>query len=1481
MSSHIFISHSSSDDEFVAELRDTLEGQRLVIWADSRNLRGGAKLAREIEEAIERARQFIAVISTHTVNSPWVRREIQKALEVERARRDEGYRVIPLLLPGIEPSALGLWFGEEPVGVRVEVGAGGVSEALPDILAALGERLPDDRRPVKGVAAQPVEELILRLADLKIEEKEGRRRARAVAQLVYEPAAEAAREVEGGRFSFTAPLGMIEAEELRWYLEDYFVWPIGVFKERARRVETQLPRWGQDLYEAALAPPAARAPLAAWQEARTDAERCFSVLVDSGLPDGAGKEEQTAADEAAAELLSLPWELLHDGRAFLFHGKNPVRVRRRLPNRHPQPVIPTRLPIRILLVSPRPEDERAAYIDHRTSARPLVEAVEQLGELATLSVLTPPTFAALEETLRRAEEAGEPFDVVHFDGHGVYDRKVGLGGLCFEDPRDAEKLERRATELVHAEKLAEVVRDRRIPLVFLEACQTAKTEEDPTASVAAKLLEGGVASVVAMSHAVLVETARRFVQSFYRELAEGRRVGAAMIAGQQALYADTYRGKLLGAGELRLQDWFVPVLYQEEQDPRLATKLPPAEAQQLQAAQRRLSLGELPDPPPHDFHGRSRELLALERLLHAEPYAVIRGQGGEGKTTLAVELARWLVRVRRFRRAAFVSLEHYDDARGVLDSLGRQLLPEGDNYSVASYPDLKQALQPVERALRDRPTIIVLDNLESILPDKAAQTPPGAAPVAESAAPDEESAARDEESAALNKESAAAVAELFDLCRKLLDADPATRIVFTTREPLPAPFDHPRRVVALGALDRADAIKLVGEVMKQAGLTPKSDDPGDDPREIVELVEAVDRHARALVLLAGEVARRGVRATTDNLHRLMAELDSKHPGDRENSLYASVELSLRRLPPETREQLKALAAFHGGANLGVLGQMLGAEPETVVNLARQLIEVGLAEPMDYGHLRLDPALPPYLMREMSEAEQEELRARWAEEMSGFTTFLYRQRFKNIELAARLTRLELPNLLAMLSWIQERATPETIVALASSVEDLFSSLGLRPALAQATRVREQAAQRLGEWSHARYLTEDASIDRLLERGELQAAYDAAQELLGRCLAAGVEAYPGADYDTAGAHFKLGRVLLMGGAAEAALPQLGEAERRFQILADAGNLSAPRMASLAINESGDCLAVLGRLDEAAAAYEESVRRGEERGDKRTVAVSKGQLGTVRLRQEQYGDALEIYDEARRIFESLGEPTAVSVACHQIGMVYKRLRQFEQAERSYRQSLAIRVQQKDLAGEADSLSELGNLYHQWERLEEAVICCHQAADIRVRLKDQSREGLVRNNLALTLLQMKQYDEARRELLRAVECKEPYGHAAELWKTWDILHDLERASGNPEAAAQARQRAIESYLAYRRAGGQSMTGEAQLCAAAAQAITQGDTTGLEQQLAQLSGAEIPPPAKVLISKVQAILRGDRNPALADDPNLHYQDAVELRLLLEELGAK
>lgn len=1464
----IFISHASADDGFVARLRTQLEAHGRPVWVDSRNLRGGDKLKPEIEKAIRSAEHCLVVLSPKTINSGWVKQEIEIAERRVKKRfwqfwRSHHYRVIPLLLDGIEPSALALWFEEEPVGVKVTLASSGLDEAFPEILTALGVQLPDDHQPMIPAEEKPIADLLLKLSRTSVTLKEGKQRLKAEAELIYYPPDyPTTRETQGYPFHFTAPLGPIEAEDLRWYLERYYIWPVGLFKERAEAIEARLPQWGQALFQATLALKEAQAPLTAWQQAKGNARR-FSVVIDERKPRSKHTKPETLekaqekAQEAATLLMALPWELLHQPKSgYLFQGAEPAAIRRRLPNRKDHGPIRAELPIRILLVSPRPEDATTGYIDHRLAAQALVQSIGDLGSLARLTLLDPPTYPALGQALKAARERGEPFDVVHFDGHGVFDEKHGLGALCFEAPNQEDQLEKRKVELIYADQLAATLADHRIPLVFLEACQSAQSDTAPTASVAAKLLEQGCSAVLAMGYSVLVETARRFTEAFYGRLAAGHRVGEALLAGQVALHDDPERIPIPGAGRLRLSDWFVPVLYQEVNDPLLFTQLPPAELRRLQAQRHQLSLGALPEPPPQEFIGRSRELLAAERLLARQPYVVIRGTGGAGKTTLATELARWLVATHRFQRAGFVSLEEYSDPRSLLDTLGRQLV--ADWTSVAEIGDLDRARQFIDRALRDRATLLVIDNCESIL---------------------------EVEWAGDETQNPAATA-IFALCQQLLAAADTTRLIFTSRERLPAPFDT--RTLALGPLSPSDAIDLVAKVMKNEGLEPKADDPGGTPKEIQDLVDAAGRHARALVLLAREVAQRGVQATTEALTAIMADLDKRHPGDRENSLYASLALSLNRLPPEIREQVWVLAAFRGGAHLFVINPLLGTaidDVETWRRFAAALIAVGLGQDRGNAHLALDPALPAYLAREVPDPPA--LEARWAQAVAGLLGYLYQQLGQDAQEAADLTRLELANLLKLLEWGEAQGDPSQVIDWANRVERLVANLGLPAALAKAEAIRSRTAEKLAgqPWSHAAYLHESSAIERLQERGDLNGAFQKAQKLLEECLAAGDAAYEGAVYDTAMAHFGLGRILEMGGRADAALGLLQQAQGRFEALGASGE----GMASTCLTEQGTCLRHLGRLDEAAAKVEEAMGRDEKAGRARDVAVGKGQLATVRMFQKRYQEALEAYAEARQTFETLGEPGGVATAWHQIGNVYERTGNHDQAEQAYRQSLAIETRRGNRAGEASTLTQLGNLYNNLGRPEEAVNAYRQAADIDVELKDLRSEGRERSNLARTLIQLNRLNEARQALQRAIECDQPFGHVAEPWKTWDILHHLEQAAGHPQAAASARQKAIAAYLAYRRDGGEPQATGGQLAEATAQAIAQGQTTQLLQQLKQfnaqattqadLSAEDRAYYLQTLIPKLQAILQGARDPALPQDPNLYYADAAELTLLLDRLA--
>ena len=191
----------------------------------------------------------------------------------------------------------------------------------------------------------------------------------------------------------------------------------------------------------------------------------------------------------------------------------------------------------------------------------------------------------------------------------------------------------------------------------------------------------------------------------------------------------------------------------------------------------------------------------------------------------------------------------------------------------------------------------------------------------------------------------------------------------------------------------------------------------------------------------------------------------------------------------------------------------------------------------------------------------------------------------------------------------------------------------------------------------------------------------------------------------------------GGSEQALPLLAESRQRFEAVEQRRpGCGAAGMTSVCFTAQGDCLLCLGRLDDAAAAYEEAIDRAEKHGHARQVAVGKGQLGTVRMLQRRYPEALAAFAAAREQFTQLDEPGSVAVIWHQTGMAYQN------------------------AGQP-----------------EAAAFYRQAADRHVAIGDASNEGRDRSNLAITLRQLGRLKEARQEIRRAIDCDAPFGHASE----------------------------------------------------------------------------------------------------------------------------
>src|SRR4051794_24152324 len=278
----LFISHSSQDDAFVRDLQQALADLKQGVWIDSRELRGGDPLWSEIQKGINDASGYAIVVSHDSLQSKWVGKELNHALALQKERGRTDFPVIPLSLNGTKLGVLEEFFGEEPIYIPVTSSAGGVDAALNAILVALGKRLPADVPIEPQPKAEPLEELVLELTDLKFHEQDGVRRASARARLVYEPATPGQPEVTSTQnWRFVAPIGPIEAGELRWYLEKYAIWPSEYFRDRAKKVEENLAKWGHLLYDAALPVAHTANVMKAWARIGDHSGRRFSVHVDA------------------------------------------------------------------------------------------------------------------------------------------------------------------------------------------------------------------------------------------------------------------------------------------------------------------------------------------------------------------------------------------------------------------------------------------------------------------------------------------------------------------------------------------------------------------------------------------------------------------------------------------------------------------------------------------------------------------------------------------------------------------------------------------------------------------------------------------------------------------------------------------------------------------------------------------------------------------------------------------------------------------------------------------------------------------------------------------------------------------------------------------------------------------------------------------------------------------------------------------------
>lgn len=96
----IFLAHSSQDKFFVRRLAEELRQNGANVWIDEAEIKVGDSLSEIIGKAIKETDYFGVVLSHNSVNSEWVQKELQIAIQKEI--REGKVVVLPILMESVE-----------------------------------------------------------------------------------------------------------------------------------------------------------------------------------------------------------------------------------------------------------------------------------------------------------------------------------------------------------------------------------------------------------------------------------------------------------------------------------------------------------------------------------------------------------------------------------------------------------------------------------------------------------------------------------------------------------------------------------------------------------------------------------------------------------------------------------------------------------------------------------------------------------------------------------------------------------------------------------------------------------------------------------------------------------------------------------------------------------------------------------------------------------------------------------------------------------------------------------------------------------------------------------------------------------------------------------------------------------------------------------------------------------------------------------
>src|SRR5712691_2445356 len=591
---------------------------------------------------------------------------------------------------------------------------------------------------------------------------------------------------------------------------------------------------------------------------------------------------------------AIPWEYLRDPEGRLLAGR--LNLVRSVSGAQQNAELDFALPVHIVAVPVSPVDD-PRVLDTEGEWQRVMAAVSKQGKALTLTRVRPPTLDLLERALN-----SERTTLVHFMGHS--DSKDGKGLLVFEEAHGR-------SYLIDAADFADSLVATNIFLVVLNSCRSA-VAWDWTAfgNIARGLVREGVPYALGMQFVLPDDVALAMSQALYDFLLQGRGVEEAVRRTRRALEHNT---------NLRNTPWLVgiPVLYTSLREkaaaPLKLTDGQPAIQPDPERLQKTCDLTALPQAT--HFVGRGKEISeVLDALLAYRPasFVVLHGLGGIGKTSVAraaAERIGWHYD-DRVLAISFETLARLDasDQRVVDETFADRFynrLARFYELDPAQYPasiELQQAILQHRAHVR---SLLIFDNIETLI-DTQKDHP--------------------------------AARSLATFISRLKEGNGA--LLLTSRMVPPADWGE-CQVIELAGLEANAGADLF------LALLPTDREHIAPVADRLALSQRVQGHPLSIRLLAGRFAETTTLLTTF-LKQSETELEvaeqatptSLEDPERQRTLYACMDYSIRRLTPEQRSVLDAVSLFQAPFLPEFAAHVLNDEEQTPVHL-QNLVRLGL------------------------------------------------------------------------------------------------------------------------------------------------------------------------------------------------------------------------------------------------------------------------------------------------------------------------------------------------------------------------------------------------------------------------------------------------------------------------------------------------------------------------------------------------------------